>query len=104
MEETKENYDAIVENETIREEVREEYEELRLTIDRLHRKMASMFSYSQTFLRGIVQGVGIAIGTSIVFVLLSALLFQVFSYFGVGTEIRDLLPVKDFPSATKSSQ
>jgi hypothetical protein len=97
MEETKENYDAIAIEESVKEEIREEYEELRLSIDKLSSKIGKLFSYSQTFLRGIVQGVGIALGSGVVFVILSALLYQTFSYLGFGSEIKDLLPVKTLP-------
>ena len=102
MEDSKENYDALVENETIKEEVREEYEELRLSIERLNHKIASLFSYYQTFLRGVIQGVGIAIGSGIVFVILSALLYQLFAYLGVESGIRDFFPVKNLPSSFHS--
>ncbi len=86
-----------LENEEIKEEVREEYEELRVSINTLTHKIGYLFSYHQSFFRGVVQGVGITIGSGIVFVLLSALLYQVFSYLGFGTSMRSFFPVQDFP-------
>lgn len=87
----------LTERDEIKEEVREEYEELRLAVVELNENIHDLFSYWRTWLRGIVQGVGIAIGSSIVFVILSALLYQVFTYFGLGPEIRGLLPIKNLP-------
>ena len=99
--EVKENYDALIVEETVKEEVREEFEELRQSIEKLSHRIGHVFSYYQTFARGIVQGVGIAIGTSIVFVILSALLYQVFTYFDFGADIKELLPVKHLPGESK---
>lgn len=99
----------IVERNEIKEEVREEYEELRLSIVELNKNIKDIFSYWKIWLRGIVQGVGIAIGSGIVFVILSALLYQLFTYFGLGPEVKGLLPVKNLPmdkleSKTPSSE
>lgn len=104
MEDSKENYDALVENETIKEEVREEYEQLRLSIEKLNHKIASLFSYYQTFVRGVIQGVGIAIGSGVVFVILSALLYQLFSYLGVGSGISNFIPVKNLPNSFQTEE
>lgn len=87
----------LIQRDEVKEEVREEYEELRLAIVDLNENIYDLFSYWKTWLRGIVQGVGIAIGSGIVFVILSALLYQIFTYFGLGPEIRGLLPVKNLP-------
>lgn len=88
----------IAEREEVKEEVREEYEELRESITALNKTIHKVFSYWETWLRGIVQGVGIAIGSGIVFVILSALLYKIFVYVGLGPEVRGLLPIKNLPT------
>jgi hypothetical protein len=99
--EIKENYDELIVEEMVKEEVREEFEELRQSIEKFSHRIGHIFSYYQTFTRGIVQGVGIAIGTSIIFVLLSAFLYQLFTYFDFGSDIKELLPVKHLPGGEK---
>ncbi len=96
--ENQEEHFAVV-NQEIKEEVREEYEELRQSIEKLSHNIKHLFSYWQVWLRGIVQGVGIAIGSGIVFVVLSAVLYQVFTYLGLGASVKDLLPVKNLPGS-----
>jgi len=89
--------ELLIENEEIKEEIREEYDDLHDSINNLTYEIRHTFSYWQTLWRGIVQGVGVAVGSGIVFVILSAVLYQLFTYLGLGAEIKELLPVKYLP-------